>query len=162
MCMCAYRPWPKQQEGIYACITQWHYVQTDLLLTFTSHVWLCNILDQMWQIIDILLIISFFSQDFLYVFPTSIQAARAGNAIHAIMLYRRKLDRAQIKPVSKEVFCLCVFTHEMILLVNLQIICNLWYKLHLYMFDYINPMSMFNFLIYDLLIDRCYLRGFVF
>lgn len=41
-----------------------------------------------------------FFQDFLYVFPTSIQAARAGNTIHAIMLYRRKLDRAQIKPVS--------------------------------------------------------------
>ncbi|CAG5958262.1 unnamed protein product [Menidia menidia] len=37
--------------------------------------------------------------DFLYVFPTHIQAARAGNAIHAIMLYRRKLDRAQIKPI---------------------------------------------------------------
>ena len=41
-----------------------------------------------------------FPQDFLYVCPTRIQAARAGNAIHAIMLYRRKLDRAQIKPVS--------------------------------------------------------------
>eukprot|EP00064_Thunnus_orientalis_P007399 superscaffoldBa00000819_g7419 len=37
--------------------------------------------------------------DFLYVNPTSIQAARAGNAIHAIMLYRRKLDRAQVKPL---------------------------------------------------------------
>lgn len=45
-----------------------------------------------------------FAQDFLYVFPTHIQAARAGNAIHAIMLYRRKLDRAQIKPVSPERF----------------------------------------------------------
>uniref|UniRef100_A0A672G2A3 carnitine O-palmitoyltransferase n=1 Tax=Salarias fasciatus TaxID=181472 RepID=A0A672G2A3_SALFA len=43
---------------------------------------------------------NYYAMDFLYVFPTSIQAARAGNAIHAIMLYRRKLDRAQIKPVS--------------------------------------------------------------
>lgn len=44
----------------------------------------------------------FFSeQDFLYVFPTHLQAARAGNAIHAIMLYRRKLDRAQVKPVRQ-------------------------------------------------------------
>lgn len=34
------------------------------------------------------------------MFPTSLQAARAGNAIHAIMLYRRMLDRAQIKPVN--------------------------------------------------------------
>uniref|UniRef100_A0A674NG15 carnitine O-palmitoyltransferase n=1 Tax=Takifugu rubripes TaxID=31033 RepID=A0A674NG15_TAKRU len=42
---------------------------------------------------------NYYAMDFLYVFPTSIQAARAGNAIHAIMLYRRKLDRAQIKPV---------------------------------------------------------------
>uniref|UniRef100_H3CYN5 carnitine O-palmitoyltransferase n=1 Tax=Tetraodon nigroviridis TaxID=99883 RepID=H3CYN5_TETNG len=42
---------------------------------------------------------NYYAMDFLYVIPTSIQAARAGNAIHAIMLYRRKLDRAQIKPL---------------------------------------------------------------
>ncbi|XP_039988326.1 carnitine O-palmitoyltransferase 1, liver isoform isoform X2 [Xiphias gladius] len=42
---------------------------------------------------------NYYAMDFLYVFPTSIQAARAANAIHAIMLYRRKLDRAQIKPL---------------------------------------------------------------
>ena len=39
-------------------------------------------------------------QDLLYVTPTHIQAARAGNAIHAILLYRRKLDREELKPVS--------------------------------------------------------------
>lgn len=39
-------------------------------------------------------------QDFLYVIPTTRPAARAGNSIHAIMMYRRKLDRAQVKPVS--------------------------------------------------------------
>uniref|UniRef100_A0A6Q2XXA7 Carnitine O-palmitoyltransferase n=1 Tax=Esox lucius TaxID=8010 RepID=A0A6Q2XXA7_ESOLU len=43
---------------------------------------------------------NYYAMDFLYVFPTSLQAARAGNAIHAIMLYRRMLDRAQIKPVN--------------------------------------------------------------
>lgn len=42
-----------------------------------------------------------FEQDFLNAFPTHLQAARAGNVIHAIMLYRRKLDRAQIKPVRQ-------------------------------------------------------------
>uniref|UniRef100_A0A8K9XTW3 carnitine O-palmitoyltransferase n=1 Tax=Oncorhynchus mykiss TaxID=8022 RepID=A0A8K9XTW3_ONCMY len=42
---------------------------------------------------------NYYAMDFLYVFPTSLQAARAGNAIHAIMLYRRMLDRAQIKPL---------------------------------------------------------------
>ncbi|XP_014858371.1 PREDICTED: carnitine O-palmitoyltransferase 1, liver isoform-like isoform X2 [Poecilia mexicana] len=42
---------------------------------------------------------NYYAMDFLYVFPTSRQAARAGNAVHAIMLYRRKLDRAQIKPL---------------------------------------------------------------
>ncbi|XP_034390384.1 carnitine O-palmitoyltransferase 1, liver isoform isoform X2 [Cyclopterus lumpus] len=42
---------------------------------------------------------NYYAMDFLYVFPTSIQAARAGNAIHAIMLYRRKLDRAQVQPL---------------------------------------------------------------
>ncbi|XP_062318683.1 carnitine O-palmitoyltransferase 1, liver isoform isoform X1 [Osmerus eperlanus] len=42
---------------------------------------------------------NYYAMDFLYVFPTNLQAARAGNAIHAIMLYRRKLDRAQIQPI---------------------------------------------------------------
>ena len=41
-------------------------------------------------------------QDLLYVLPTQIQAARAGNAIHAILLYRRRLDREEIKPVRKQ------------------------------------------------------------
>uniref|UniRef100_A0A8C7PPV7 carnitine O-palmitoyltransferase n=1 Tax=Oncorhynchus mykiss TaxID=8022 RepID=A0A8C7PPV7_ONCMY len=38
---------------------------------------------------------NYYAMDFLYAFPSHIQAARAGNVIHAIMLYRRKLDRAQ-------------------------------------------------------------------
>uniref|UniRef100_G1TJN7 Carnitine O-palmitoyltransferase 1, muscle isoform n=1 Tax=Oryctolagus cuniculus TaxID=9986 RepID=G1TJN7_RABIT len=37
--------------------------------------------------------------DLLYVIPTHIQAARAGNAIHAILLYRRKVDREEITPI---------------------------------------------------------------
>uniref|UniRef100_A0A4W5MS61 carnitine O-palmitoyltransferase n=1 Tax=Hucho hucho TaxID=62062 RepID=A0A4W5MS61_9TELE len=42
-----------------------------------------------------------FHQIFLDIFINFpyLQAARAGNAIHAIMLYRRMLDRAQIKPL---------------------------------------------------------------
>ncbi|XP_066467245.1 carnitine O-palmitoyltransferase 1, liver isoform isoform X2 [Tiliqua scincoides] len=42
---------------------------------------------------------NYFAMDFLYFTPTTVQAARAGNAIHAILLYRRKLDRQQIKPI---------------------------------------------------------------
>ncbi|TSK20002.1 Carnitine O-palmitoyltransferase 1, liver isoform [Bagarius yarrelli] len=42
---------------------------------------------------------NYYAMDFLYFLPTHLQAARAGNTIHAIMLYRRKLDRAQIKPL---------------------------------------------------------------
>uniref|UniRef100_A0AAY4DLA8 carnitine O-palmitoyltransferase n=1 Tax=Denticeps clupeoides TaxID=299321 RepID=A0AAY4DLA8_9TELE len=42
---------------------------------------------------------NYYAMDFLYVFPTHRQAARAGNGIHSIMLYRRRLDRAQIKPI---------------------------------------------------------------
>lgn len=41
------------------------------------------------------------SQEMLYVTPTHIQAARAGNTIHAMLLYRRKLDREELKPVRK-------------------------------------------------------------
>ncbi|XP_056595433.1 carnitine O-palmitoyltransferase 1, liver isoform isoform X2 [Triplophysa dalaica] len=42
---------------------------------------------------------NYYAMDFLYAFPTHLQAARAGNAIHSLMIYRRKLDRAQIKPL---------------------------------------------------------------
>ncbi|KAM6292920.1 LOW QUALITY PROTEIN: carnitine O-palmitoyltransferase 1, muscle isoform [Porphyrio hochstetteri] len=40
---------------------------------------------------------NYYAMDFLYVTP-AIQAARAGNAVHAILLYRRKLDR-EIPPM---------------------------------------------------------------
>ncbi|XP_077357890.1 carnitine O-palmitoyltransferase 1, liver isoform isoform X1 [Festucalex cinctus] len=41
---------------------------------------------------------NYYGMDFLYVTPTPIQAARAGNTIHALLLYRRKLNREEIKP----------------------------------------------------------------
>uniref|UniRef100_A0A8C1V619 carnitine O-palmitoyltransferase n=1 Tax=Cyprinus carpio TaxID=7962 RepID=A0A8C1V619_CYPCA len=50
---------------------------------------------------------NYYAMDFLYVIPTTRQAARAGNSIHAIMMYRRKLDIAQIKPVSLNRVPLC-------------------------------------------------------
>lgn len=31
---------------------------------------------------------------------TDVQAARLGNIVHAMIMYRRKLDREEIKPVS--------------------------------------------------------------
>uniref|UniRef100_A0A8C2C107 carnitine O-palmitoyltransferase n=1 Tax=Cyprinus carpio TaxID=7962 RepID=A0A8C2C107_CYPCA len=43
---------------------------------------------------------NYYGMDFLYVTPTPIQAARAGNTLHACLLYRRKLNREEIKPVS--------------------------------------------------------------
>ncbi|XP_042718054.2 carnitine O-palmitoyltransferase 1, liver isoform isoform X5 [Chrysemys picta bellii] len=42
---------------------------------------------------------NYYAMDFLYVVPTSLQAARAGNVIHATLLYRKKLDRQEIKPI---------------------------------------------------------------
>ncbi|NXK68232.1 CPT1A palmitoyltransferase, partial [Sylvietta virens] len=42
---------------------------------------------------------NYFAMDFLSLFPTTLQAARAGNVIHAILLYRKKLDRQEIKPI---------------------------------------------------------------
>ncbi|XP_077837016.1 palmitoyl thioesterase CPT1C isoform X15 [Macaca mulatta] len=36
--------------------------------------------------------------DFLYVTPTPLQAARAGNAVHALLLYRHRLNRQEIPP----------------------------------------------------------------
>uniref|UniRef100_A0A8C4F5U1 carnitine O-palmitoyltransferase n=1 Tax=Dicentrarchus labrax TaxID=13489 RepID=A0A8C4F5U1_DICLA len=43
---------------------------------------------------------NYYGMDFLYVTPTPIQAARAGNSIYAFFLYRRKLNKEEIKPVS--------------------------------------------------------------
>ncbi|GAB0190119.1 carnitine O-palmitoyltransferase 1, liver [Grus japonensis] len=42
---------------------------------------------------------NYFAMDFLNLSPTTLQAARAGNVIHAILLYRKKLDRQEIKPI---------------------------------------------------------------
>lgn len=39
-------------------------------------------------------------QDFVFIQNTNIQAARLGNVVHAMIMYRRKLDREEIKPVS--------------------------------------------------------------
>lgn len=39
-------------------------------------------------------------QDFVLIKNTNVQAARLGNIVHAMIMYRRKLDREEIKPVS--------------------------------------------------------------
>ncbi|KAJ3608003.1 hypothetical protein NHX12_025054 [Muraenolepis orangiensis] len=44
---------------------------------------------------------NYYGMDFLYVTPTPIQAARAGNTIHAALLYRRKLNREELKPFER-------------------------------------------------------------
>ncbi|XP_026566497.1 carnitine O-palmitoyltransferase 1, brain isoform [Pseudonaja textilis] len=41
---------------------------------------------------------NYYAMDFLYVTPTPVQAARAGNLVYAMLLYRRKLIREEIKP----------------------------------------------------------------
>ncbi|XP_015978002.1 carnitine O-palmitoyltransferase 1, brain isoform isoform X4 [Rousettus aegyptiacus] len=41
---------------------------------------------------------NYYMMDFLYVTPTPVQAARAGNAVHALLLYRHRLDRQEILP----------------------------------------------------------------
>uniref|UniRef100_A0A4W5RLI1 carnitine O-palmitoyltransferase n=1 Tax=Hucho hucho TaxID=62062 RepID=A0A4W5RLI1_9TELE len=46
-------------------------------------------------------------QDFLYVTPTPIQAARAGNTLHAFLMYRRKLNREELNRVPGTVIPLC-------------------------------------------------------
>ncbi|XP_029425248.1 carnitine O-palmitoyltransferase 1, brain isoform isoform X4 [Nannospalax galili] len=42
---------------------------------------------------------TFYMMDFLYVTPTPLQAARAGNAVHALLLYRHRLNRQEIPPI---------------------------------------------------------------
>uniref|UniRef100_A0A672KW49 carnitine O-palmitoyltransferase n=1 Tax=Sinocyclocheilus grahami TaxID=75366 RepID=A0A672KW49_SINGR len=42
---------------------------------------------------------NYYGMDFLYVTPTATQAARAGNTITALFLYRRKVNREELNPV---------------------------------------------------------------
>ncbi|KAM9177402.1 carnitine O-palmitoyltransferase 1, muscle isoform [Dugong dugon] len=42
---------------------------------------------------------NYYVTDLVLLRPTEVQAARLGNVVHAMILYRRKLDREEIKPV---------------------------------------------------------------
>ncbi|XP_010888706.1 carnitine O-palmitoyltransferase 1, muscle isoform isoform X4 [Esox lucius] len=42
---------------------------------------------------------NFYAMDLLYVTPTHRQAARAGNVVHAMLQYRRKLERGELAPL---------------------------------------------------------------
>ncbi|XP_061555710.1 carnitine O-palmitoyltransferase 1, liver isoform isoform X1 [Phycodurus eques] len=57
---------------------------------------------------------NYYGMDFLYVTPTSVQAARAGNTITAMLLYRRKVNREELKPsrVPGTVIPLCAAQTE--------------------------------------------------
>nr|XP_042702701.1 carnitine O-palmitoyltransferase 1, muscle isoform isoform X1 [Chrysemys picta bellii] len=56
---------------------------------------------------------NYYAMDFLYVTPTPLQAARAGNTVHSILLYRRKLDREEIPPVmALGIVPMCSFQME--------------------------------------------------
>uniref|UniRef100_A0AAY4DXP9 Carnitine O-palmitoyltransferase 1, muscle isoform n=1 Tax=Denticeps clupeoides TaxID=299321 RepID=A0AAY4DXP9_9TELE len=49
---------------------------------------------------------NFYTMDLLYVTPTHRQAARAGNVVHAMLQYRRKLERGEhIKALGKVPMC---------------------------------------------------------
>uniref|UniRef100_A0A8C5K5M6 Palmitoyl thioesterase CPT1C n=1 Tax=Jaculus jaculus TaxID=51337 RepID=A0A8C5K5M6_JACJA len=41
---------------------------------------------------------NYYMMDFLYVTPTPLQAARAGNAVHALLLFRQRLNHQEIPP----------------------------------------------------------------
>ncbi|XP_028813881.1 carnitine O-palmitoyltransferase 1, muscle isoform isoform X3 [Denticeps clupeoides] len=43
---------------------------------------------------------NFYTMDLLYVTPTHRQAARAGNVVHAMLQYRRKLERGEHAPIK--------------------------------------------------------------
>ncbi|XP_076853895.1 carnitine palmitoyltransferase 1Aa (liver) isoform X2 [Brachyhypopomus gauderio] len=94
----------KRMEGLTLDFQKNHAPKLQWYLWLKS-LWATNYVSDWWEEYiylrsrnPIMVNSNYYAMDFLYVFPTQLQAARAGNAIHAIMLYRRKLDRAQIKP----------------------------------------------------------------
>uniref|UniRef100_A0A8C6M9P4 carnitine O-palmitoyltransferase n=1 Tax=Nothobranchius furzeri TaxID=105023 RepID=A0A8C6M9P4_NOTFU len=48
---------------------------------------------------------NYYGMDFLYVTPTTVQAARAGNTITALLLYRRKVNKEELTPVRNIPLC---------------------------------------------------------
>ncbi|ROL23568.1 Carnitine O-palmitoyltransferase 1, liver isoform [Anabarilius grahami] len=56
---------------------------------------------------------NFYTMDFLYVIPTQRQAARAGNVVHAMLQYRRKLERGELTPLrALGIVPMCSFQYE--------------------------------------------------
>ncbi|XP_041053357.1 carnitine O-palmitoyltransferase 1, liver isoform-like isoform X1 [Carcharodon carcharias] len=56
---------------------------------------------------------NYYAMDYLYIIPTWKQAARAGNTIHAMLLYRRKLDREEIRPLmGQSAIPMCSYQYE--------------------------------------------------
>ncbi|XP_038663263.1 carnitine O-palmitoyltransferase 1, liver isoform isoform X2 [Scyliorhinus canicula] len=56
---------------------------------------------------------NYYAMDYLYIIPTWKQAARAGNTIHAMLLYRRKLDREEIGPLmGQSAIPMCSYQYE--------------------------------------------------
>ncbi|MCJ8733154.1 hypothetical protein PDJAM_G00219900 [Pangasius djambal] len=56
---------------------------------------------------------NFYTMDLLYVIPTHRQAARAGNVVHAILQYRRKLERGEHAPMrALGVVPMCSYQYE--------------------------------------------------
>ncbi|XP_061420520.1 carnitine O-palmitoyltransferase 1, liver isoform [Lethenteron reissneri] len=49
---------------------------------------------------------NYYGMDFLYVTPTSIQAARAGNVVHGILMYRKKLELEELQPLTLPNSCI--------------------------------------------------------
>ncbi|XP_075393122.1 palmitoyl thioesterase CPT1C isoform X2 [Tenrec ecaudatus] len=58
---------------------------------------------------------NYYLMDFLYVTPTPLQAARAGNAVHALLLYQHRLSRQEFPPtLLMETRPLCSAQYEKI------------------------------------------------
>nr|AFO11021.1 muscle carnitine palmitoyltransferase 1 [Tachysurus fulvidraco] len=56
---------------------------------------------------------NFYTMDLLYMIPTHRQAARAGNVVHAILQYRRKLERGEHAPMrALGVVPMCSYQYE--------------------------------------------------
>uniref|UniRef100_A0A671L335 Carnitine O-palmitoyltransferase 1, muscle isoform n=1 Tax=Sinocyclocheilus anshuiensis TaxID=1608454 RepID=A0A671L335_9TELE len=56
---------------------------------------------------------NFYTMDLLYVIPTHRQASRAANIVHAMLQYRRKLERGELTPLrALGIVPMCSFQYE--------------------------------------------------
>uniref|UniRef100_A0A803T978 Carnitine O-palmitoyltransferase 1, muscle isoform n=1 Tax=Anolis carolinensis TaxID=28377 RepID=A0A803T978_ANOCA len=109
-------------ESVRPLLDEERFLDMEALYLLLKSWWATNYVSDWWEEYiylrgrsPIMVNSNYYVMDFLYTTPTHLQAARAGNAVHSILLYRRRLDREDLAPVmALGVVPLCSYQMERI------------------------------------------------